>query len=123
MKEPKPFDQLDAAQREALRHFSQANGRHWRQTLLRLWDTGADDAHPLLRQIRNNIGPSGLLAITAEQLHTAESAAEKEIRRADTHVASAQEALKRAQRELADAEQEQAQAADHWRKVKSDARA
>lgn len=123
MKEPKPFDQLDAAQREALRHFSQANGRTWRQALLWLWDTGADAGQPLLRQIRNSIGPSGLLAITAEQLNAAESVAEKKLRLANARLVLAQEGLKHAQRELEDAEVEQTQAAEQWRKVKLDARA
>jgi hypothetical protein len=76
MKEPKPFDELNAEQRDALRDFSKANGRTWRQILLTMWERGTDDREPLLRQIRNSIGPTGLLSITAAQL-SAEPGIEK----------------------------------------------
>lgn len=33
---------------------------HWRQEVLLRWHTGADAGSPLLRQLRNNLGPKGL---------------------------------------------------------------
>jgi hypothetical protein len=51
-------------QQSALTAFAQRSGRYWKARLLRLWDTGRDENEPegpLLRQVRNNLGPSFLV--------------------------------------------------------------
>lgn len=45
---------------ETLRRFARAEGRCWKSRLVDLWSRGADADKPLLRRLRNVIGPSGL---------------------------------------------------------------
>ncbi len=50
-------------QTSALQAFANRNGRHWKSKLLTLWMDGQDwrePEAPFLRQVRNEIGPSGL---------------------------------------------------------------
>ncbi len=61
---PKPI--LTPDQTDALRGFAKRNGRRWKSKLLGLWMDGQDwrePEAPFLRQIRNTIGPSGLLRL------------------------------------------------------------
>ena len=54
---------LTTEQAEALQAFAQKYGRCWKQTLMEAWLSGRDVGEPnghLLRQIRNNLGPSWL---------------------------------------------------------------
>lgn len=62
------WSRLNVDQRRELRHFAHENGRTWKSKLLTMWGTGRDDRHPYLRQIRNRIGPSGLLSIKPKDL-------------------------------------------------------
>lgn len=58
--------ELTQAQREALQRFSAKYGRNWKAQLIELWASGKDDARPdgaLLRQLRNVLGPDGLMAL------------------------------------------------------------
>lgn len=55
---------LTPEQQSALSTFAERNGRYWKAALRRLWDTGRDEREPngpLLRQVRNTLGPSGLV--------------------------------------------------------------
>jgi hypothetical protein len=59
---------LTAEQQSALVAFATRHGRNWKSALRRLWDTGRDDREPdgpLLRQVRNTLGPSGLVRYRA----------------------------------------------------------
>lgn len=47
-------------QTERLLQFKAEHGRCWRRKLIDLWAAGKDDHDPLLRQIRNKLGPSGV---------------------------------------------------------------
>lgn len=60
---------LNEDQCKRLIEFAVENGKGWQQKLLDLWMSGKDaserDGH-LLRQVRNVIGPSGLLKLKME---------------------------------------------------------
>lgn len=59
----KQNSKLTTEQAEALKRFAAANGRYWKGELSTLWATGRDASQPdgaLLRQIRNNLGPTWL---------------------------------------------------------------
>jgi hypothetical protein len=49
--------------RIALRDFAAANGRTWKRKLIDAWMRG-DNLGCELQQVRNTIGPSGLLRLT-----------------------------------------------------------
>jgi hypothetical protein len=51
------------AMRRALVDYAREHGRTWRSQLSMLWLTDGDVDEPLLRAIRNIIGPSGLYKI------------------------------------------------------------
>ena len=51
-------EDLTEDQAKALRLYADLKGRYWKQALRKDWATGKDSA--LLRQIRNNFGPSWL---------------------------------------------------------------
>lgn len=62
---------LTPAQTAALASFAERNGPRWKDKLNALWLDGADDREPegpLLRQIRNAIGPSGLRQLSLAAL-------------------------------------------------------
>jgi len=52
-------------QKNALEQFRKANGRNWKSKLLSMWEKasypGFEDISPELQQIRNQLGPTGLL--------------------------------------------------------------
>lgn len=51
-------------QESALAAFAARAGRYWKARLCMLWETGLDEREPegpLLRQVRNNLGPSFLV--------------------------------------------------------------
>ncbi|QIN68067.1 hypothetical protein SBC1_81140 (plasmid) [Caballeronia sp. SBC1] len=55
---------LTQEQQSALVAFATSHGRNWKSALRRLWDTGRDEREPngpLLRQVRNTLGPSCLV--------------------------------------------------------------
>lgn len=64
----KPWLQLNAEQQKYLRDNAPILGRNWKSEILDLWTTGRDASNPILRQIRNRIGPSGLLSIKPKDL-------------------------------------------------------
>lgn len=45
-----------------LGHLQQRHGPSWRATLRGLWDSGKDEKHPVVRQLRNDFGPDWLNA-------------------------------------------------------------
>lgn len=50
-------------QRTRLKQFAAAHGPNWRDKLREMWMTGQDSGQPeghLLRQVRNQVGPSKL---------------------------------------------------------------
>ena len=53
---------MTPAQQAAVARFAQRNGRYWKSALRRLWESGAptDDDGALLRQVRNELGPTWL---------------------------------------------------------------
>lgn len=60
-----------AEQERRLRAFAENGGQGWKDTLSNLWLTGRDAALPdghLLRQIRNNLGPSWLANLKLSEL-------------------------------------------------------
>ena len=44
----------------ALREYAAKNGRRWKSRLVSDWTTGRDERQPLLRQVRNQLGPEWL---------------------------------------------------------------
>ena len=54
---------LTDEQLKALTDYAKANGRAWKAQLLRDWDSARVPEGPVLRQVRNLIGPSGLKAL------------------------------------------------------------
>jgi hypothetical protein len=57
---------LTTEQLAALQAFKVRNGRSWKSKLLDAWMTGRDAHEPdgsYLRQVRNQVGPSGLLKL------------------------------------------------------------
>jgi hypothetical protein len=65
------LDDLTPEQREALLAYAKRNGRHWKVELNCAWASGRDEREPegaLLRQVRNQRGPSWLHAITVKEL-------------------------------------------------------
>ena len=59
---------LNDEQMNALREYAEHNGRAWRERLIDDWVHGRDGNSPLLRQVRNTVGPSGLMRIKLEQV-------------------------------------------------------
>jgi hypothetical protein len=62
------LDDLPPDQRARLIEFRDANGALWKEKLSNLWSTGRDDQQVdghLLRQIRNQKGPSWLYKLKA----------------------------------------------------------
>ena len=56
-------EQLNPEQLQALQDFARDMGRNWKHILRAKWEGGTDTQMPngpLLRQVRNTIGPSGL---------------------------------------------------------------
>jgi hypothetical protein len=56
-------------QRDQLKQFAAQHGRNWKSKLRELWMRGADANEPsghLLRQVRNQVGPSGLDKVDLE---------------------------------------------------------
>lgn len=74
---------LTPEQREALRDFAKNNGRYWKQELNTAWFYGREPgpSSHLLRQIRNNLGPTWLTNFRLSE-HEDE---EKQPRSPDTH--------------------------------------
>jgi hypothetical protein len=52
---------LSAEQISALQGYAVENGRYWKSKLLTDWEKGRSQGP--LQQVRNNIGPSGLLRL------------------------------------------------------------
>lgn len=66
-----------AEQARALLDFAARNGRSWRMKLNDAWATGRDAEWPdgaLLRQVRNNLGPSWLMRVTVAKLESCKEA-------------------------------------------------
>lgn len=62
---------LSSEQKAALRRFRETHGRTWKDTLRSMWSSGKDVTQPeggLLRQIRNNYGPSRLEKLKEKDL-------------------------------------------------------
>lgn len=60
------MDTLTLEQIDALKRFKASYGRTWKSQLNTLWFSGRDERQAdagLLRQVRNSIGPSGLLKV------------------------------------------------------------
>lgn len=57
---------LSLEQATALRAYAKKNGRKWKAQLLRDWDDARVPEGPVLRQVRNIIGPSGLQNLNLE---------------------------------------------------------
>ncbi len=58
------MDQPNEAQLEAIRAFAKRHGDDWKEVLNTAWVNGRDTNEPdghLLRQVRNNFGPSWLI--------------------------------------------------------------
>lgn len=51
---------LSAGELEALKKYAQEHGRCWRADLRREWMTESGSPYPVLRELRNKVGPSGL---------------------------------------------------------------
>lgn len=62
------YSDLSYEQKVELRKFAADHGRAWRGTLAAWWSDGRDASNPLLRQIRNKIGPSGLWNIKTREM-------------------------------------------------------
>ena len=61
---------LTPAQADAITRFASQHGRRWKATLNHAWATGLDERHvdgALLRQIRNQRGPSWLARLTLKE--------------------------------------------------------
>jgi hypothetical protein len=64
-----PLDKLDVHQIGALLRYKNRFGRKWKEDLISAWEKGkyvytnANDA-ALLQQVRNAIGPGGLMRVT-----------------------------------------------------------
>lgn len=54
-------DGMTPEQWHHLRSWKERRPHCWRQELLDLWATGRDESVPWMRQLRNNLGPKGLM--------------------------------------------------------------
>jgi hypothetical protein len=54
---------LSADEMNALRAFKARHGRTWKAKLLDMWQSGRDANEPVLRVLRNRLGPSGLARV------------------------------------------------------------
>lgn len=55
---------LNDEQVKRLKEFAEQHGRFWKQKLSSVWAAGEDANDPILRQIRNGMGASGLKAVS-----------------------------------------------------------
>jgi hypothetical protein len=63
-----PDRRLTPEQMSSLQDFAERNGRRWKSRLCDLWQSGRDACEPegpLLRQVRNAVGPYGLYRLKA----------------------------------------------------------
>lgn len=68
MKHSATFAALTLDQKKALVAFIATHGRTWRSALRAIWDAGTDANQPLIRQIRNNVGPSAIALIRTDEV-------------------------------------------------------
>lgn len=75
MSKPTALDELTPAQAIRLIEYARANGPCWKSSLTNAWATGKDERcrdGALLRQIRNNHGPTWLARLTLKGASTQE---------------------------------------------------
>ncbi len=57
------FEQLNSEYQTALRAYAKANGRRWKNKLLLDWMSPRPEVYGILRQFRNDLGPSVLMRL------------------------------------------------------------
>ena len=57
---------LTPEQIATLNQFAAQHGRYWKSKLRAIWTSGKDENKPILRQIRNQLGPVGLAKFRSE---------------------------------------------------------